>query len=150
MLAVRACSRSRVQNGLRTVALNKAIRVDASSTPHRSWHRGMANSTQASPSGDGSVGTYLLASAGVVLGGLAGYYFAGPASNSPTNDRPIRLNDQYGTPQDFENAIKDLRHALPAEGRVSTEPNVLASHSQPFGSDRTSTYMSSLLDPNGL
>lgn len=150
MLAVRACSRSRVQSGLRRVALlNTAISVDPTTGTHRSWQQARGNSTQAGSTNSGSTGTYVLASAAAVIGGLAGFYFAHPTSDTPTHNRPIKFNDQYGTPKDFQNAIQELRKALPSEDMVSTDPNVLASHGQPFGSDRTGTSKTLRFRGNG-
>lgn len=43
--------------------------------------------------------------------------------------RPVKLNSTYGTPEDFQNAVVELRNALPSpEESVSIEPDNLLSH----------------------
>jgi D-lactate dehydrogenase (cytochrome) len=67
---------------------------------------------------------------GIVLGsvgsGLLGYTVAQahPASRAPLHD----VLPTYGTPEDFQSAIKDLRVAFPAGDAVSTDLDDLHMH----------------------
>ena len=43
--------------------------------------------------------------------------------------RPVRLNDRYGTAEDFQKAIEELRATIPfPEEAVSTNPGILQAH----------------------
>ena len=51
----------------------------------------------------------------------------------------INLCTEYGTPEDYEAAIQQLREALPPDG-VSTEWEVLETHGQAIGCTRSEFF----------
>jgi hypothetical protein len=96
------------------------------------YARGLASGTEStSSSATSSVpfGYIALASA---LSGLAGYWLASrPKALLDTKITPVPHVDaaaaQYGSPEDFKQAIKELKASLP-EDAVSTDPDVLHVH----------------------
>ena len=74
----------------------------------------------------GSNSTLAFALGSVVSGGL-GYYLA--TSHTETNKTNTDFNTQYGTPEDFKVAIKELQDALKDdEDAVSTDEDELERH----------------------
>jgi hypothetical protein len=79
---------------------------------------------------------------GITLGGAAGYYTGFRKSVTSINDNltsvdlhdvrkriPVKFNSTYGTPEDFQRAIEELRRTIPlSDETVSTDPGVLQSH----------------------
>ncbi|KAI0344008.1 hypothetical protein BDW22DRAFT_1119218 [Trametopsis cervina] len=49
----------------------------------------------------------------------------------------VKLNDRYGTTQDYENAVKALEEALP--GLTSTDPGILETHAKAVGESEAVT-----------
>lgn len=72
---------------------------------------------------------YLVIALGSALSAFFGYYAAsiqtalGVSAVSRSG-----LNEQYGSPDDFQRAIKELRETFPAEDAVSTDPEDLHVH----------------------
>jgi D-lactate dehydrogenase (cytochrome) len=94
--------------------------------------RGLASGTDSTSSAAASsvpFGYIALASA---LSGLAGYWLASrPKALLDTKLTPVPHIDaaapQYGSPEDFKQAIKELKACLPGDA-VSTDPDVLYEH----------------------
>lgn len=78
----------------------------------------------------------MLVAAASILSGFAGYYLHGSSSHSSSRDEPSKqvvpakseLNSQYGSPEDFKRAIRELEETFPSEDKVSTDPEVLHVH----------------------
>ncbi len=70
-----------------------------------------------------------------LLSGLLGYTLAGPASSEASGSKSghITFNSQYGSVDDFQKAVKELRELFTEEGAVSTDQEVLARHGKSFG-----------------
>ncbi|EPQ58249.1 hypothetical protein GLOTRDRAFT_126740 [Gloeophyllum trabeum ATCC 11539] len=47
------------------------------------------------------------------------------SKRSPANDDPLTFNTQYASPNELQQAIRELREAFPEEGRVTTEPETV-------------------------
>lgn len=58
------------------------------------------------------------------LSGLAGFLFA---RQQPDADDTL-TNPQFGTPEDYERGIEELRTTLPSKDMVSTNPDDLLAH----------------------
>ena len=48
--------------------------------------------------------------------------------NEPTVSSPIKLNNKYGSPEDFQRAIQELRDSFANKDAVSTDPDDLHTH----------------------
>lgn len=70
-----------------------------------------------------------------LLSGLLGYTLAGPAPNEAGRSKSghVAFNNQYGSVEDFQKAVKELRELFTTEGAVSTDQEVLARHGKSFG-----------------
>ena len=126
-LWARASSRARASRGLpKKPAILGITRADTDG-----HHRRHASSSADSPGPGtyrpGSSNALLAFSVGSLLSGALGYYFA--TSDATTNGTGItEFNTQYGSPEDFEKAIGELKRALADEDGVSTDEEDLERH----------------------
>lgn len=75
-------------------------------------------------------GTALLLAGTAVFSATAGYLLTNRYSEKPSTSSATNLeNARYGTPEDFRNAIEELKVAFPKPGAVSDDPVVVA----PYG-----------------
>ncbi|KZT09513.1 uncharacterized protein LAESUDRAFT_646124 [Laetiporus sulphureus 93-53] len=83
-----------------------------------------SNSTRASYS------HYYALAIGSAISAYLGYYYAikHETQHPETRVSTSGLNDQYGTPQDFQKAIAELRQTFPSANAVSTDPDELHVH----------------------
>lgn len=79
--------------------------------------------------GPSSVTRYLLlAAAASGFAGGAAVALAWSRGNEPAVHSTSRLNDKYGSPEDFQRAIQELRDSFPDKDAVSTDPDDLHTH----------------------
>ncbi|RPD67564.1 hypothetical protein L226DRAFT_529891 [Lentinus tigrinus ALCF2SS1-7] len=75
--------------------------------------------------------TVLAFAVGSLLSGAVGYFAAtqaGEGTEAGRNRASAELNNQYGSPEDFEHAIEELRRLFPGEGAVTTDVEDLEEH----------------------
>ena len=121
-------------NGLRAGVAGLAARA-AVARPRARWSSSSSSST--SDPNATYLNTYGPLALAALLSGVAGYFLARPSSEpkkaaAEPADAHVKFNEEYGTHEDFEKAIGELRAALPGEG-VSTEEEVLKKHGMAFG-----------------
>lgn len=78
--------------------------------------------------GPSSVTRYLLLAAASGFAGGAAVALALSRGNEPAVHSRPRLNDKYGSPEDFQRAIQELRDSFPDKDAVSTDPDDLHTH----------------------
>lgn len=72
--------------------------------------------------------SYLAAALSSILGASLGYYAATSNTAKSPGVSTSGLNDNYGTPEDFQKAIEELRTTFPKEGTVTTDSEDLQIH----------------------
>lgn len=72
--------------------------------------------------------SYLAAALSSILGASLGYYAATSNTAKSLGVSTSGLNDNYGTPEDFQKAIEELRTTFPKEGTVTTDSEDLRIH----------------------
>ncbi|KAI8978891.1 FAD-linked oxidase-like protein [Trametes punicea] len=84
---------------------------------------------------------------GSVLSGTLGYYLATARSDESVKQHrhSADLNTQYGSPEDFQRAIHELKETFPEDGAVTTDPEDLELHGFSENDYHPSNYTTSFL-----
>ncbi|KAI0632542.1 FAD-linked oxidase-like protein [Trametes polyzona] len=88
-----------------------------------------ANADSLRPSSKGPVAPLAFVLGAALSGGLAYYLATSTRDEAEVRNRAgAELNNKYGSPQDFQKAIEELRQTFPAEGAVTTDVEDLEEH----------------------
>ncbi|KAI0741791.1 FAD-linked oxidase-like protein [Daedaleopsis nitida] len=117
-----------------TLAVRRSLSPSQRASPplHRYGlraRRWTSSSAGTAPDGASSRPSALLAFAfGSVISGVAAYYAASHVQATVNLNPSSELNNQYGTPEDFRNAVEELRQAFPDVDTVTTDLQDLEAH----------------------